>query len=212
MQTIMKITSSVITAYMLLIFLRVLLTWFRGPEVGRPIELLGKITDPYLNYFRRFKWLKVAEIDFSPIAAIILLIILTNFTSTIGALGTITLGITLALVIGSIWSGASWILTFFIIITIIHLLYHHYHHPVHCFTFTTEHRFSVYPYSRYDSPAGNRKDPPALLPGPVNHLPDRSGYDSGVSDNRKHPGQPYYRTGNQAPFSPPFLVRCFSWS
>ncbi|MCK4540972.1 MAG: YggT family protein [Spirochaetales bacterium] len=122
MQTIMKITSSVITAYMLLIFLRVLLTWFRGPEVGRPIELLGKITDPYLNYFRRFKWLKVAEIDFSPIAAIILLIILTNFTSTIGALGTITLGITLALVIGSIWSGASWILTFFIIITIIRFI------------------------------------------------------------------------------------------
>ncbi|HUZ18850.1 MAG TPA: YggT family protein [Spirochaetia bacterium] len=112
----MRIVSAVIMVYMILIFVRVLLTWFQGPSMGRPFAILASVTDPYLNWFRRFRFLQTQRIDFSPIVALIVLVILLNITNTIASFGTITVGIVLALILAALWSAISFILTFLVIL------------------------------------------------------------------------------------------------
>ena len=115
MQTFMKILNGVLSVYMLLLFIRILLTWFRGPSMGRPVELLKAVTDPYLNWFRRFRFLVLGNFDFSPLLAFIVLGIVLNITSTLAVQGKITLGLVLAFTLSSLWSAASFLMTVFLI-------------------------------------------------------------------------------------------------
>lgn len=107
---------------MVLLFIRILLTWFRSVDLGRPFDILVKITDPYLNYFRRFPRLRAGRMDFSPLVAILVLVVIQNVFSTLAVLGKITIGIFLSLIIGAGWSAVSFFLTFFFIIILIRLL------------------------------------------------------------------------------------------
>lgn len=122
MPVIMHIVSGLISVYMILIFVRVLLTWFQGPSYSRPIYILGRATDPYLNLFRRLSFLRTERIDFSPILALIVLVILLNVTQTIASFGTITFGIILALVIQALWSATSFVLIFLLALDVIRLI------------------------------------------------------------------------------------------
>jgi YggT family protein len=121
-QSIMRGLSAVLTIYMILIFIRILLTWFQGPYLGRPVEILAAITDPYLQYFRRFRFLRTDRFDFSPLVALIVLVIVANIFDTIGRYGTITLGIILSLVVSAVWAGASFLLLFFLILMVARLV------------------------------------------------------------------------------------------
>lgn len=118
----MKILSALISVYMLLLFIRILLTWFQGPYLGKPIHYLVAVTEPYLAWFRRLEFLRTPRIDFSPIAALLVLVIIQNIIATIARLGTITLGIILGLIISALWSAVSFLIVLFIILTIIRLL------------------------------------------------------------------------------------------
>jgi len=122
MPVAMHIVSALISVYMILIFVRVLLSWFQGPSMGRPFYLLARISDPYLNLFRRLSFLRTERIDFSPIVALIVLVILLNVTQTIASFGTITFGIILALVIQALWSAVSFILIFLVVLDAIRLI------------------------------------------------------------------------------------------
>ena len=124
MQTFFQIAQAVISVYMLLIFIRVLLTWFQGPSLGRPFEILASVTDPYIGFFRRFRFLRLGNMDFSPIAAVMTLIILLNIISSIHYLGRISLGIVLGIIVTAIWSSVSWIMSFFLILVVIRLVAH----------------------------------------------------------------------------------------
>jgi YggT family protein len=101
---------------MILIFIRIMLTWFSGVPSGRPVELLRSITDPYLDWFRRFRGLRVASMDLSPILALGILSVVNNIFVTLGRYGAITLGFILALVLSALWSAVSFFLGFFIIV------------------------------------------------------------------------------------------------
>jgi YggT family protein len=59
--------------YLLLIFVRILLTWFPTVEwMNQLTSVLSPITDPYLNVFRSFIP-PIGGLDLSPIVAIIVL-------------------------------------------------------------------------------------------------------------------------------------------
>jgi YggT family protein len=107
---------------MFLIFVRILLTWFSGVHYGKPYELLCGITDPYLNWFRRFSVLKAASLDISPIAALAVLSVVNNIFITLAHYGRISLGIILALCLSALWSAVSFILGFFIVVVILRLV------------------------------------------------------------------------------------------
>jgi len=116
-----RFLSSIISVYLVIIFIRILLTWFRGPQFGRPYEILTRITDPYLQYFRRFPALRTGRIDFSPLAAILVLVVIQNIFRTLAAVGSITIGIILSILVSAGWSAFSFLLTFLFIIILIRI-------------------------------------------------------------------------------------------
>ncbi|MDR3138698.1 MAG: YggT family protein [Treponema sp.] len=116
MSFIMNFLASLTGIYMLLIFLRILFSWFSGMSYGEPEKIIKRATDPYLNWFRRFSFLQVGFIDLSPIAAMAVLSFITSVFFTLGRYGSITLGIILGMILSSLWSVLSFVLGFFIII------------------------------------------------------------------------------------------------
>jgi YggT family protein len=122
MRTAMNILGGITGLYMILITVRILLTWFRGGTYGRPYEILQNITDPYLNWFRRFSFLRTGMFDLSPVAALAVLSVLNQIFNTIGSFGRISLGLILALLLSALWSACAFILGFFIVILILRLI------------------------------------------------------------------------------------------
>jgi YggT family protein len=109
---------------MLIIFVRIILTWFSGVDQGRFPEFLSKITDPYLDWFRRFPALRMGYIDLSPIVALGVLSLLNRVLNTLAAYGTISIGIILALILQAVWGAVSFFLGFLILIIILRLIAH----------------------------------------------------------------------------------------
>jgi YggT family protein len=119
----MAVLSGALNIFSMLIFIRIMLSWFGGNGgLGRPFDILCGITDPYLNYFRRFTALRAGGMDLSPVAALAVLSIVNNIVSTIARFGKITLGIILAIGLSAIWSAASFIIGFFTIVLILRLV------------------------------------------------------------------------------------------
>jgi len=116
MQAAARILASIVSIYMLLIFARVILTWFSGVNFGKPYQLLSSITDPYLGYFRRFRFLQAGSVDFSPVAGLLILVVLLNMLNTLAVYGSISVGIVLAIIFRAVWSAVSFLLTLFIIL------------------------------------------------------------------------------------------------
>jgi YggT family protein len=121
--TIARILSTIVSVYMLIIFIRILLTWFSGVEYGRPYRILTSLTDPYLSYFRRFSFLRVGMVDFSPIAGLIVLVVVLNILNTLAAYGRIRVGIILTIILQAVWSAVSFLLTLFIFLILIRFLW-----------------------------------------------------------------------------------------
>jgi YggT family protein len=116
MQIIFRIASGLVAAYLVLILLRILFTWFTGYELGKAGRILASVTDPYLRVFRRIRVLSTDRMDFTPVLASIVLVVLLNIFSVLALSGKITLGLVLALLLQALWSTVSFILLFFIIL------------------------------------------------------------------------------------------------
>ncbi|MFO8065054.1 MAG: YggT family protein [Spirochaetota bacterium] len=122
LQDIMRVISTAISIYMLIIFVRIVMTWVQGVSYGRAMYVLSRITDPYLNIFRGLRFLQIGYMDFSPIAAIITLSIVSNITTQIAYAGTVTLGKVLAFTLSAVASAFFFFLTLFLILTVIRVL------------------------------------------------------------------------------------------
>jgi YggT family protein len=118
----MNTLSSIIGIYMILIFIRIMLTWFSGAQYGKPMELLSRITDPYLRWFRRFSVLQVGFLDLSPIVAMAVLSLVQTIFSTIARYGRIRLGMILGTLLSSLEAAVSFIVGFCIVILVLRLI------------------------------------------------------------------------------------------
>lgn len=121
-QPVMRVVSSAISIYMIVLFIRILMTWFQGVQHGRAMELLRRITDPYLNWFRRFGIFQFGNFDFSPVVAILTLSVLNTIAIQLANAGPITVGFVLALILSAVWSAFSFFVLFFLILTGIRLV------------------------------------------------------------------------------------------
>ena len=72
--------STLITVYIVLIFIRILMTWFTRIPYNRylnaVLKFVSDVTDPYLNFFRRFipaVRLGPGALDLSPIIGVLVL-------------------------------------------------------------------------------------------------------------------------------------------
>jgi YggT family protein len=107
---------------MFIIFVRILLTWFGGISFGRPAEILNRVTDPYLDFFRRFPVMRVGYLDLSPVAALAVLSLANRVFTILARYGTISLGIILAILLQAVWSAAAFLLGFGIIVLVLRLI------------------------------------------------------------------------------------------
>lgn len=118
----MQFIGLALTVYSFAIFLRILLTWFPGNEFGQIGAFLGRITDPYINWFRRLSFLNIGGVDLSIIASLITLWIARSIVANIALTGSLTFGTLLAIIISAIASALFFFLTLFLILAGIRLL------------------------------------------------------------------------------------------
>ncbi len=122
LQMIMRFVSTLISIYMLIIFIRIVLSWFSGGYYGRVMDWLRAITDPYLNIFRGSRWTQIGRMDFSPVVAIIALGIVSNLASRIAFAGTISFGIVVAMTLQALASAISFFIILFLVLAGIRLI------------------------------------------------------------------------------------------
>jgi YggT family protein len=122
MQLIFSFLSTCIGLYSLLIFFRIILTWVSGAQYGKPLQLLARITDPYLDWWRQKINLRAGFLDLSPIAGIVALSVAQTICASIAQRGRISLGIILVVCLSAVWSAASFIIGLCIVVLIFRLI------------------------------------------------------------------------------------------
>jgi YggT family protein len=122
MRLIFNFLAIITSLYLLLIFIKIILSWFGNTISGKPVELINRATDPYLDFWRGRLNLRIGNLDMSPIAAIAGLSILQNLFSTLARYGKISIGNILAVVLWSVWSAVSFIIGFCLVIVILRLI------------------------------------------------------------------------------------------
>lgn len=118
MTDLFRFLQAVVLVYLVLVALRIIITWFRGADHHAPTEVLARVTDPYLRWFRRLRFLRVGVLDFSPAAAILVLIVAGNLLQRLAAAQRVTVGIVLAQVLLVTWSAASVLVVVFMIMAV----------------------------------------------------------------------------------------------
>ncbi len=116
---VLSIVNSILLVYLFLLSIRIVLGWFARQGLGRPWELLCRATDPYLDFFARLRFLRKGFFDFTPIAAILVLVVALDLINVLLSYGRITLGLFLAAVLGAAWSGARFLLLLFLVVGLI---------------------------------------------------------------------------------------------
>ena len=118
-QTILSILAGAISLYTLLCFIYILMSWFPGARFTKFGHIMSSICDPYMNLFRKMSFLRIGNIDFSPIVSIGLLSLASAILAGIQRTGRIFLGGILGTVLSSLWGIASSIFGIFAILIFI---------------------------------------------------------------------------------------------
>ena len=108
--------------YNFLCFIRIILTWIPQVSYSKPAQILAKIVDPYLNLFRKIRWLRMGSFDFSPALAICILGALQTLFQSLSAGGKISVGIVLSALIQIILSIFESFIIFMLILLIVRLI------------------------------------------------------------------------------------------
>jgi YggT family protein len=122
MAQLLSFLSLLLNIYILIIFIRIILTWFPGFGNSGIIDFLSKITDPYLAWFCRFQFLRLGFLDLSPILALGVLSLLNRVLSMLASYGRISVGIVLALALQAVWGAVSFIIGFLILVLALRLI------------------------------------------------------------------------------------------
>ena len=101
---VLRLLAAVSSLYMLLLIARIILTWFPTALEGKPMDLLASATEPYLNLFRGISILRSETLDFSPIAALAVMSVVTQILTTAANYGRVSVGLILALILRAGWS------------------------------------------------------------------------------------------------------------
>lgn len=121
-QTILSILAGVISLYTLLCFIYILMSWFPGAKFTKFGHALSSICEPYMNIFKRLSFLRIGNIDFSPIVSIGILSLASAILAGVQRTGRIFIGGILGTVLNSLWGIASSIIGIFTLLLFIRWL------------------------------------------------------------------------------------------
>lgn len=119
---IFSILASVVSIYTLLCLVRVMLSWFPGAEYSRFGQILRQMCDPYLDIFRRFRFLRFSSFDFTPAIGLCVLMALQAFFNSLAmgkAFRISTILSMLVMLVGNIFTS---VLGFFAVIILVRLI------------------------------------------------------------------------------------------
>lgn len=111
--------AAILNLYLLVCVVAIFLSWAPGIKFTSFGKFMTAITDPYLNIFRKIKFLTIGYVDFSPIIALGVLSLTSSVFAHIANTGRIYLGGILGSIIYMIWNLVSTIL---IVLTIVMLI------------------------------------------------------------------------------------------
>ncbi len=121
--TIFRLLSTALSVYAFIVFARVMLTWIPSLTYTPVMRILGSIVDPYLNWFKQRIYLRFGNFDFTPLLAMSILFLFSSVFSAFVQLQRISVGIVLAVTIGTVWQFANSLLTFMLVFLIIRLVF-----------------------------------------------------------------------------------------
>lgn len=119
MQEFFRVINIALVGFMLLIVLRIMSTWFRGAAGGGVVDTISnylrQITDPYLQIFYRFTFLRAGGMDFTPMAGIFVLVVASEMTRQLANQQQVTMGYFLGVSIFAAWRMASIVVLVFLV-------------------------------------------------------------------------------------------------
>ncbi|WP_461252346.1 YggT family protein, partial [Treponema sp. R8-4-B8] len=92
MRFIFGFLAAITGIYSVIIFIRIIFSWFGSMVGGKPVEILNKITDPYLDWSRQKLRLNIGAFDFSVIPAIVFLSFIQNLFRILSIAARLPLG------------------------------------------------------------------------------------------------------------------------
>jgi YggT family protein len=122
MQSIFRILSAVTGIYSVLIIIRIILSWFGSFSGSKPVDLIARVTDPYLDWWKNKLNIRLGFLDFSALAGIVFLSILQNVFFRLSISMQITIGFILSLCLMAAWNILSFLLGFCLIALILRLI------------------------------------------------------------------------------------------
>ncbi len=117
--SILSLLSAVVVVYTILCFIDIIMSWIPGAKFTQFGKFISRICDPYLSLFSKSGWLRIGNIDFSPIISIGLLSLLSSILSGITATGRIYFGGILATIVSMIWNVCSSMLVLLFLLVLI---------------------------------------------------------------------------------------------
>ncbi|MBO7421711.1 MAG: YggT family protein [Spirochaetaceae bacterium] len=119
---ILRFISLLISFYTLILFVRVILTWIPSLEYSKFGKILAEICDPYLNLFKKARFLRTGPLDFTPILAIGVLVIISSLLQSIVTSQRVSVGVLIGSVISLCWSVIHAVLVVLMVVIFIRLI------------------------------------------------------------------------------------------
>lgn len=119
---VLRMLNGVLIVYLMILSIRIILTWFKGSFQGKAGKLLKQATDPYLEIFSRITFLKQGMFDFTPLAGILVLVVALDLVNVLLVYERITIGLLFASIISALWGGLSFILLLFLVLGVVQIV------------------------------------------------------------------------------------------
>jgi YggT family protein len=118
-QTALSILAGVLALYTFLCFIYILMSWFPGARFTKFGHFMTAICEPYMGLFRKLTFLRIGNIDFSPIVSLGILSLASAILAGIQRTGRIFFGGILGTILSSLWSITSSIIGLFTLLIFI---------------------------------------------------------------------------------------------
>ena len=122
-RSLLLTVRQLINVYLFLCFIKILLSWVPSAAYSSFGRMLSSICDPYLNWFRRFRFTRIGMVDFSPVLSLGILSIAAQLITSLLTTGTISLWGLCVSIRELVWSFIGFMLNLLIIFLIIRLGY-----------------------------------------------------------------------------------------
>ncbi len=123
MRHIFLLLASAVNIYGMACFLSIIMSWIPEARFSSVGKFLSNICDPYLNVFRRIRFLQIGMIDFSPIIGLGLISVVSKSLRMTAYNGSFSILLILGGMLAIIWRFVASIVDIVIVCFVVRLIY-----------------------------------------------------------------------------------------